>query len=311
MLPIVLYYAVFVAFEPNNYFGLKDKADGTNIMALLRRYEKTPQDSIILGDSRTARLDMALVEARSGHAWANLSYGGASLEEQLDILDWALAQNPNMKNVLFMGSFYTFNAGYAHNRNVVAASQNAFIYLTNLGYNINMLTNLYDHLSPNRQVAATGETQNPADYVNVPYTVPATGQTVQIREKMAEHLSQLDPRTKGWVLNKEQFQRLLKTISACTAKGVSFTVVLPPASREVMDCLIKPYGIDEKMLPVLTALHATGAQMLDYEFANRDALREDQFYDGFHLDLERGLNAWTEMLLADMAAPKGGAAHGA
>ena len=95
LIPILLYYGVFIAFEPNNYFGLKEKADGTDIMAILREYEKNPQDRIILGDSRTAKFDMDLVHAVSGKRYTNLSYGGASFKDQLDLLEWVINQNPN------------------------------------------------------------------------------------------------------------------------------------------------------------------------------------------------------------------------
>ena len=299
LLPVLAYYALFLAFEPNNYFGLKKKADGTDIMAVMRQYEKTPGERIVLGDSRTAKLDPALVQQLSGHSWDNLSYGGASLKEQLDILDWALKIQPDMQQVLFMVSFYPLNKSYNHDRNVVAAAKNPLLYLTNLGYNINMLVNLAAHLDPNEKVGIEDETEDPAKYEYVEYTVPVTGEVVQMRSTMARHLGQLTPRTKDWELNQEQFDRLIKTIAVCREKGIDFVVVLPPASPEVMEYLVKPFGIDAPMQGVLQALGDSGARVLDYEFSP-NGLADDQFYDGFHLDMERGLNPWTERLFADM-----------
>lgn len=310
LLPVAAYFALFIAFEPNNYFGLKAKADGTDIMATLRQYQESPTPRIILGDSRTAKFDPALLQELTGNEWANLSYGGASLEEQLDILEWALATQPDMEEVLFMASFYPFNKSYNHNRSVVAASQNPLQYITNLGYNINMLTNLLAHLSPGQTVGAEGETEDPANYQYVDYTSPLTGETVSMRDTMARHLGELTPKTEGWALNTEQLARLLEIIYECRERGIGFTVVLPPASPEVLDYLVKPLHIEEGMQPALAALEATGAPVLDYEFGE-NGLADDQFYDGFHLDMERGLQAWTRQLFADMGYTGEVAAHGA
>ena len=82
--PIVLYLAVFVAFEPNNYFGLRATGSDNSPISRIRAFEKDPHDSIILGDSRMAHFDMDLVDEVSGTQWSNLAYGGASLEESID-----------------------------------------------------------------------------------------------------------------------------------------------------------------------------------------------------------------------------------
>ncbi len=298
LLLIVAYYTVFIIFEPNNYFGLKDSATGTDIMATLRAYEQSPQNRIILGDSRMAKFDAAIIEAETASSYANLSYGGASLKEQLDILDYALAQNPDIEQVVFMASFYTLNEGYSHDRMVIRALQNPFIYLTNLGYNINMLTNIYDHLSPNRSVGDAGETMHPDDYTYTTYTNPTNGQEHEMREGMATHLENLTGRSSAWQLNEELLQRLLQTIEACEQNGISFVVVLPPASDEVMLHIVESYGIYQPMQDVLQQLHATDALVLDYEFSNRELLQPNQFFDGFHLDTVYGLPQWTAELFS-------------
>ena len=301
LLPIVLYYCLFLAFEPNNYFGLHQKADGTGIMAALRAYGSAPQNRIILGDSRLAKLDEAQVTEATGHSYANLSYGGASLQEQLDILDWALAQNPHMEQVLFMASFYPLNQAYDHDRNVVAAVGNPFVYVTNLGYNLNMLTNLLNHLTPGAEVGGDGESMEPADYTYVDFTLP-NGQVVPMRETMARHVAEVAARSQGWALNQRQLNRLVAAIDTCTRRGIAFVVVLPPASAQVQRYVIDEYGIRPPMVAVVDGLQKTGALVLDYEIGPAaNALRDDQFYDGFHLDLKRGLPQWTKTLFADIA----------
>lgn len=310
LLPVLVYYGVFLVYEPNNYFGLKEKADGTNIMAELRAYQAAPQNAVILGDSRIAKFKPAQMEALTGRSWANLAYGGASLKEQLDILDWALEQNPELDQVVFMASFYTLNKGYSHDRMVIRALDNPFVYLTNLGYNINMLTNLQNHLT-GAEIGGEGETMDPDEYKYTDYTDPATGAVHHIRTGMAQHITQVNGRARDWQLNEEVLDRLVETIDDCTAAGIRFTLVLPPLSAEVQTLVIDAWGIAEGMAPALEQLNATDALVLDYEFTLDAGLRGDQFFDGFHLDLERGLDAWAEQLftaIGGAGAPAGGAA---
>ena len=66
LLPAALYLAVFVAFEPNNYFGLRGVTSGNAPIARLRAYQLDPQPNLLLGDSRMAHFDMALVDEVSG-----------------------------------------------------------------------------------------------------------------------------------------------------------------------------------------------------------------------------------------------------
>lgn len=62
LLPAALYLAVFVAFEPNNYFGLRGVTSGNAPSPGLRAYQLDPQPNLLLGDSRMAHFDMALVD---------------------------------------------------------------------------------------------------------------------------------------------------------------------------------------------------------------------------------------------------------
>ena len=90
MIPVLLWFTFFVAFEPNNYFGLKASASSSQPVARVRAYQQEPGTNLILGDSRLAHFDMALVDELSGRNWQNLAFGGASLKETLDLADYVL-----------------------------------------------------------------------------------------------------------------------------------------------------------------------------------------------------------------------------
>lgn len=298
LVPIVLYYTIFIIFEPNNYFGLHKSATGTNIIATLRNYQKHPTEGVILGDSRLAKVDLTMVDSISEIDYTNLSYGGASLKEQLDILNWSIEKNPDLKQVIFLVSFYTLNKSYSHDRQVIEALNNPFVYMTNLGYNINMLTEVYYKLT-GTPTGAAEETMNPADYTYTNFTVPSTGQTVEMRETLAKHLAEIDERCAKWELDQPTLDTLIKTISLCEKKGISFVTVLPPDHPDVYEYIVKPYGIDAPMQEALVQLRETSSLVLDYEFS-ANGLTDEQFYDCFHLDTERGLPQWTQQLFTDI-----------
>ena len=82
VLPVALYLALFAAFEPYNYFGLRAGATDTNQpIYRVRRYLQQSEDVIFLGDSRMAHLDMELAGEILGARCANLAFGGASEQE--------------------------------------------------------------------------------------------------------------------------------------------------------------------------------------------------------------------------------------
>ena len=66
-IPVLLWLAFFIAFEPNNYFGLKASATSSQPVARVRAYQQDPGTNLILGDSRLAHFDMDLVDSLSGH----------------------------------------------------------------------------------------------------------------------------------------------------------------------------------------------------------------------------------------------------
>ena len=85
LIPVYLWFAFFVAFEPNNYFGLKSGTSSSQPVARVRAYEQEPGTRLMIGDSRLAHFDLDLVEELTGTRWQNLAFGGASLKESIDL----------------------------------------------------------------------------------------------------------------------------------------------------------------------------------------------------------------------------------
>ena len=158
-IPVLLWLAFFIAFEPNNYFGLKASATSSQPVARVRAYQQDPGTNLILGDSRLAHLDMGLVDSLSGQSWQNLAFGGASLKETLDLADYLLDSGHDADTLLVEVSFYTLNAGYNTDRfaTLEETLNNPLAYCFNLEYNVNALTVAMDTLRGTPDTIESGD----------------------------------------------------------------------------------------------------------------------------------------------------------
>ena len=256
LLPLAVYFAVFVAFEPNNYFGLREDGNGNAPIARLRAYQQNPQVNIILGDSRMAHFDMELVDEVSGLSWSNVSYGGASLEESIDEFYYLYEQNPDLERVVFGLSFYTLNAAYRTVNRMSAVEtqlENPAAYLFNLEYNINTLTVIGDKLAGRPDVEETAEhtpdeyQENGAplpyrrdliDYAATLYGNCAVSDALPERvydeegnlanaAEMAKAMREATPAQSRFSINEEALEKLLGMADFCAQHDIALTIVLP------------------------------------------------------------------------------------
>ncbi len=302
-IPVLLWLAFFIAFEPNNYFGLKTSATSSQPVARVRAYQQDPGTNLILGDSRLAHFDMGLVDSLSGQSWQNLAFGGASLKETLDLADYLLDSGHDTDTLLVEVSFYTLNAGYNTDRfaTLEETLNNPLAYCFNLEYNVNALTVAMDTLR------GTPDTIESGDWVEADYLAD-DGTVLPLHRKLYDYTATITPRCKNWALNDEQFNRLHTLARRCQSEGVRLIVVLPPMADNVRTEVCDVFGITETMqgtvLPTLAAwADECGFTLLDYEWGGSVITDDDkQFFDGFHLDERYGLPEWTQELFGDIAA---------
>lgn len=302
-IPVAAWLAVFIAFEPNNYFGFKDSAGSSQPVARVRAYQQDPGRNLILGDSRLAHFDMELVEEASGMEWQNLSFGGASLKETLDLAGYVLDSGHPVDTLLVEVSFYTLNEHYNTDRfsQLEETLENPLAYCLNLEYNVNALTVLMD------TIRGTPDTIESGDWVASDYLAD-DGTVLPLHRKLYDYPATITPRCENWTLNGEQFARLRTLAAACKARGVRLILVLPPMAQNVRTEVCDVFGITEAMenevLPALRAWSAEdGFTLLDYEWGGSCITDDDtQFFDGFHLDERYGLPDWTVQLFSDLSA---------
>lgn len=298
LLPVAAWLCFFIAFEPNDYFGLRGEGSLNAPVSRIRAYENDMTNNVILGDSRMAHFDMELVEEVSGKAWSNVSYGGASLDESIDEFYYLYELNPDIQNVVFGVSFYTLNNNYRTvNRMATVKTQleNPAAYLFNLEYNINALTVFKDEvLLGLPDVEETAE-HTPDEYVD------ENGGALPFRSDLIDYAeNSLAPVCENYAVNEAALERLLELAAFCEEHGVNFTVVFPPMDESVRVLVAQPNGIDDTMADVLARLADAGVRVLDYEWENDPGYPDTAYYDGFHLDTVHGLPEWTKTLFTEV-----------
>lgn len=298
LLPVAAWLCFFIAFEPNDYFGLRGEGSLNAPVSRIRAYENDMTNNVILGDSRMAHFDMELVEEVSDEAWSNVSYGGASLDESIDEFYYLYELNPDIQNVVFGVSFYTLNNNYRTvNRMATVKTQleNPAAYLFNLEYNINALTVFKDEvLLGLPDVEETAE-HTPDEYVD------ENGEALPFRSDLIDYAeNSLAPVCENYAVNEAALERLLELAAFCEEHGVNFTVVFPPMDESVRVLVAQPNGIDDTMADVLARLADAGVRVLDYEWENDPGYPDTAYYDGFHLDTVHGLPEWTKTLFTEV-----------
>lgn len=335
LVPIALYLAFFVMFEQNNYFGL----DNTDTMySRIKGYAAALPGSIIIGDSRLANFDMNLVEQASGRSWYNLAFGGATLEESLDLLEYTMDKNPKLKEVVLGLSFYTLNKSYgtvSRMATIEKQIENPIAYISNLQHNIDAVMALLNTLKG----VPLGSHLETADWTQVDYE--QNGKTLPYRkgliaysavlytncavsgvptsalpsidamlaafnnntlnaQQLADEMLAATPAQSRFEVNEQQLERLIALSKKCTEQGINLTVVMPPMHSSVRQLVCKPLGIEAPVLNAVEKLKNNGLTLLDYEWENPPQYEDGAFFDGFHLDLKYGLPQFSQTLFNEV-----------
>lgn len=292
-LPILLYFGIFVYFEPYNYFGIKTKNyDPDSAIVRVRNYIQDPADVIILGDSRMAHFDMDEVEKLVGDPVGQLSFGGAAFNESMDLLEFALDKNPNLKTVYFGVSFYTLNESYYKDRmsSIEKIAENPFAYILNFNYNIEMLNNIKNTLSG----GAALDEKEIGHWTDEDYYYP-DGTKRAIRKNLEEYVNTIYPVCENYKLDTADIERYIKLLKLCRARGVTVYTVLPPIDKSVRELVVDKLNIGDDILTFINDVQDY-TTVLNYEYVDDDPFTEYNFYDGFHMDMETGLPIFTKML---------------
>ncbi len=295
-IPVLIYFAIFVYFEPYNYFGLfNDEYSGDSAMARVREFNLQPYDTVLLGDSRMAHFDIDLVEEILNDDVSQLSFGGASFNESLDLLEYAMDYNENLDTVYIGVSFYTLNESYYKDRmsQIETVSTNPIAYMLNYSYNIEMLNEIRYFLIGQTNVAEKIEgVWEKEDYYY------EDGTEREYRKNLEEYaLNSIYPVVTNpiYAYDETDVLRYVEILKECKEKGITVYTVLPPADDSIKELVIEELALEEYINKFIEDV-SPYSEVLNYEYTEINAFTQDEFYDGFHLDPARGLEKFTYML---------------
>ncbi len=296
LIPVIVYFALFVYFEPYNYFGLfNDEYAGDSAVARVRSFNLEPANTIILGDSRMAHFDIDLVEEIVGEDVSQLAFGGASFNESLDLLEYAMDYNDNLKTVYFGASFYTLNESYYKDRmsQIETVTTNPVAYMLNFSYNVEMLNEIRYFLMGQTNVAEKAEgIWSDEDYYY------EDGTKREYRKNLEEYaLNSILPVVTNpeYLYDSEDVLRYIEILKEAREKGITVYTVLPPMDNSIKELVVEELSIEEDIYRFIDEV-SPYSEVLNYEYNEENIFLEDEFYDGFHLDTVRGLEKFTYML---------------
>ena len=293
MVPVVIYFAIFIYFEPYNYFGIKESEySGDSAMYRVREFNKQPSDVIILGDSKMAHFDMDLVESLVGEKVGQLSFGGASFNESMDLLEYAIEKNPDVHTVYFAASFYTLNESYYKDRmsSIETTATNPFAYMLNFNYNIEMLNEIKWFILGKKNVA----TPHHEDWKESDYYFE-DGTKRPYRRNLMEYADTIKGVCANYSYDTADVERYIELAKMCKDKGIKLYTVMPPMDDSLKELVVEPLGIHNHILSFIDSV-SPYTEVINFEYNETNVFSEDLFYDGFHLDVYSGLPLFTQML---------------
>lgn len=292
-LPIAIYFGIFIYFEPYNYFNLKDNeyVDDSAIVRV-RQYKQEPTNTVIIGDSTLAHFDIPTVEKYLGTDVKMLSFGGASLNESMDLLEYAMEINPNLDTVYFGVTFYTLNESYFKDRmsQIKTISSNPLAYMLNFNYNVDMLNEILYFIKGEENVAKKDEgVWDESDYYN------EDGTLRKYRKNLEEFAETIHGVCETYSFDRADVERYVELMKKCEEKGIKTYTVLPPVDVSLRDLVIDDLNLAPYIDEFITAVEPYST-VLNYQYCDNSPFTQDDFYDGFHLDVVKGLPKFTKML---------------
>jgi hypothetical protein len=259
----------------------------------VRNYNADPKNVILLGDSRMAHFDMDLVEKLVGEEVGQLAFGGASFNESMDLLEYAMERNENIHTVFFEVSFYTLNESSYKDRmsSIKTIAENPLAYMLNFNYNIEMLSNVRWVLQGVENVASPHHKKwTEEDYYN------EDGTKRLYRKNLEEYaVDTIYPVCENYALDTADIERYIELAKLCKEKGIKLYTVMPPVDQSLIDIVVEPMGIGKDIDTFINAV-SPYTEVLNFEYNETNFFSEDLYYDGLHLDVYSGLPIYTEML---------------
>ena len=286
LLPLLLFVALFVKYEPYNYWGLKPPKTGnwTQPLARVRAFMRDPSENIIIGDSRMIFLDMDYIESLTGVRYVNLSTGGQAPNLTRELYDWAKGK-VQIQRLVLDGSFYQFRNG---NKNpsalhVFYIAEHPLTYMTTRDYVVEAAELFLKDLKSHRLFPTAFATD----------ILPEENPTIQAgkyREDLIQYATEsIYPGCKNCVFNVDDYVYILQD---CQKNRTETRVALCPVQESIWELVIEPLHL-EPFLEEYREILRQYTDVYDMEWKHEFCKNQDLFSDRFH---QKDYTAFTDAI---------------
>lgn len=291
IIPFVLGVAFFVAFEPYNYWLIKDNSSylGRAVYSV-RRLKSGRCKNIILGNSLMANWNEDYIEQISGVDYDNLAYGGASLYETVEEF-WYAAEHCDLERVVIGVNFYTMNTEMRSEtrfQNTVKLAENPLSFIGGASYWSDAITN-FNVKGVNLIADVTGNEQY-RRRVDDPSSMNQNLSTEEIaiynqageREDIKAYGATIYDQCAEYGFNFDYIDALTEIADYCNDNDIEIIFVISNCNKVLWDNVIYKVGLESYMAKYKDALKSC-ATVYDFEFDNEQAANDDVYLDGMHL----------------------------
>lgn len=256
--PLACFIIFIGLFEVNNYFGIyKERTLEDHLISRMKAFERDPQKTILLGDSRFARFTRKGCEkVEIEQKITNMAFGGATIYESMELFWWA-AEREKIEKVIFGLSYYNFNNIYTNTTfaRYKKLNNNTIAYL----FSSECIKGAYNNFkskafpSPEPQV-------NYKEYADLIYSV-----------------------CEKYKLNDDAIEELKEIVEYCDNNGIEIIFVTPPMHKSIWENVITPLDLYDEMEDYKNQLSQM-ATLYDFEQADNEISSKygEDFTDGFH-----------------------------
>ena len=286
-IPLVAWIIGLVIVDPFGYFNNKLVKSKTKdyiaynenfILYDIIQYKKKPTPYILLGDSKMANLDTAVINKFTNKQFFNFGYGYGSLEEMIKSF-WYLENMHSLKEVYIGINFPTYSATSNRDRvtEAIDLSENKLSYI--LSSYVNTATALYY-----KSLVSSTDSSKEVGFIKP---------TVSKEAFWNQTLVNGDKLYKSYIYPTEYKKELKRMSEYCTANKVRLVFIIPPTHTELQE-KVQKFKLDEMNSLFKKEITQFG-DVYDFDYPNNLTANKNNFNDPFHSN-----DSITNLLIEDV-----------
>ena len=272
--PFVVYAGVCFVVDPFCYFrgcpndlakaGIAKRLNDPMWKLLSSRNAIAP--NIYLGSSKVALFNAAVIRQRTGRSFSNFAFGGATLEEQINMF-WLIAEKNALESVYFEVDLISYNENNRRDRvsGVKSLLSNPLLYL----FNYNVFEGIVDNLRT-RSGGSPPKKERSAQEKDAFWSL-------QLNDSLSRYLD-------IYSYPKDYEQKLQGISKYARMHDIDVNFVFCPVHEDIPKIA---YGEKYDLLPVknkiISTLKGIG-RVVDAEQVNDVTASKDNFSDPFHIN---------------------------